>query len=92
MTLDSNLKKTRCLLIHWSNLSSNGKKSSPENQKSVCEKADDIGNEFSCDEVHACIEKELSGDTSPYAVFDNVLKFTSLITDIRRTIGAGVAC
>ena len=58
------------------------KKLSPENQKGVCEEAVDIGNEFPCGEAHVCIEKEVFGDISPYAVFDNVLQFTSFITDI----------
>ena len=60
MTLDSSLKKIPSLLIHWSNLSLNGKKSSPENHQKVCEEADNIGNEFPCGEVHVRIEKELS--------------------------------
>ena len=58
------------------------KKPSPKNQKSACEEADDIGNEFPCGEVHVCIEKELSGDISPYTVVDDVRKFASFITDI----------
>ena len=44
------------------------KKPSPESQKGVCEEADNIGNEFPCGEVHVRIEKELSGDISPYVV------------------------
>ena len=77
MTLDSNLNETPCVLTHWSNLSSNGK-----NQKGICEEADDRGNKFPCGEVGVCYEKELSGDISPCTGFDNVLKFTSFITDI----------
>ena len=57
-------------------------KPSPENQKGVCEEADDIGNEFPCGEIPVCMEEELSGDRSSYAIFDNILKFTSLLTDI----------
>ena len=57
-------------------------KPSPENQKGVCKEADDVGNEFPCGEVPVCMEEELSGDISPYTIFDNILKFTSLITDI----------
>ena len=49
------------------------KKPSPENQKRVYEEADKIGIEFPYGKV--CIEKELSGDLSPYAVFEKVYKF-----------------
>ena len=51
-------------------------------KKTVCEEADDIGNEFPCGEVHVHIKKELSGDISPCTVFYYVFKFTSFITDI----------
>ena len=57
LALDSNLKKTPYLLIHWSNLSLDGKKLLQENQKGVCEEADDIGNEFPCGEVMYVLRK-----------------------------------
>ena len=55
------------------------KKTSLKKQKAASEEANNFGNEFSYGKIN--IEDELSGDITPYEVFELVSKFTSFITD-----------